>query len=281
VGPLRGEGWGGLAADGVLTRSVRDTARALDAISGWEPGAPYAAPAGGDFEAALSQPFDRPLRIAVWSDPWGLPVDHACLQALEETGRICGAFGHEIIRIDPPEFDYEGLLDAVVSVMASNIALSVQKRLAKEGRDPAADDLEPAILDGYRRGAAMKAADYADAINTLHATGRMMARMIDGFDLILTPTLTKLPVKLGTLSMDAPDFRAFRHQVGSLTAFLAVVNASGQPAASVPIWREGDLPVGVQVIGSFGSEALVLRLAARLEETDQWKKAARWPLFGA
>jgi amidase len=77
--------------------------------------------------------------------------------------------------------------------------------------------------------------------------------------------------------MDMPDFRAFRHRAGELTAFLAVVNASGQPAASVPMWREGDLPVGVQVIGRFGEEDTILRLAARLEQTDLWKQAATWP----
>ena len=123
----------------------------------------------------------------------------------------------------------------------------------------------------------MTATDYAGAINTIHATGRMMARMIDGFDLVMAPTLTSLPIKLGTLSMDIPDFRAFRHQAGDLTAFLAVVNASGQPAASLPMWREGHLPVGVQLIGQFGREDIVLRLAAGLEQTDQWKDAARWP----
>ncbi|CFL91169.1 amidase [Bordetella pertussis] len=67
LGPARGEAWGGMAGDGVLSRSVRDTAAALDAIAGMERGAPYAAPASpaGGYLAALDQPFERPLRIGV------------------------------------------------------------------------------------------------------------------------------------------------------------------------------------------------------------------------
>jgi amidase len=277
MGPFRGEGWGGLAADGVLTRTVRDTARALDLIGGMEPGAPYAAPSGGAFEARLEQPFDRPLRIAVWRDPWGGPVDRACLDALRHTGALCESLGHEVVGVDPPDFDYPGFIDAIVAVMASNVALSVGKKLANERREPSADDLEPAILDAYDIGVAMKATEYAEAINVLHATGRMMSRLIGDYDLVMTPTLASRPIELGALSMNRPDFRAFRGQVGALTPFLAVVNASGQPAASLPMWRDGDLPIGVQAIGPFGGEDIVLRLAAQLEKTDLWKQAARWP----
>ena len=277
MGPFRGEGWAGLAADGVLTRSVRDTARVLDLVSGMEPGAPYAAPEGGDFEKGLATPFARPLRIAVWRDPWGVAVDPACLAGLDHTAALLASLGHEIVPIDPPDFDYPGFLDAIVAVMASNIALSVRKKLAASGREPTVADLEPAILDGWRRGTTMTAPDYAEAVNVVHATGRMMARMIDGYDFILSPALTSPPIPLGTLSMDEPDFRAFRHHAGEVTAFLAVVNASGQPAASLPLWRHQGLPIGLQLIAPFGRDDAILRLAARLEETDAWKSAALWP----
>jgi amidase len=277
TGPFRGEGWGGLTADGVLTRSVRDTARALDLVAGMEPGAPYAAPPGGDFEAGLTRPFDRPLRIALWTDPWGLPVERACLDAVGSAAKLCASLGHEVIPVAPPDFDYTGFLGAIIAVMSANITLAARKRLAGEGRDPTPDEMEPALLDGYRRGLSMAAGEYVEAINTFHAVGRMMARMIGGYDLMLTPTLTSAPIKLGTLSTAEPDFSAFRHHVGALTPFLAVINASGQPAASLPLGRDGNLPIGVQAIGQFGREDVVLRLAAQLEGSALWKEAARWP----
>lgn len=277
VGPFRGEGWGGLACDGVISRSVRDTARALDLIAGMEPGAPYAAPPGAGFEAGLGIPLERPLRIAAWKDPWGLPVDPICRNAQERTAELCETLGHEVVRIDPPDFDYCTFIDAIITVMAANITLSARTRLASERRDPNADELEPAILDGYHLGARMSAPDYAAAINQLHATGRMMTRMMEGYDLLLTPTLASLPVKLGTISMGAADFKGFRHKVGELTPFLAVINASGQPAASLPLWRENGLPVGVQLIGQFGQEDIVLRLASQLETSELWRTAQQWP----
>jgi amidase len=72
------------------------------------------------------------------------------------------------------------------------------------------------------------------------------------------------------MSMET-DFRTFRNTVGDYTTFLAIINASGQPAASIPLyWANSGLPVGVQLIGHFGNETDVLRLSARLEEAAPW-----------
>jgi len=116
----------------------------------------------------------------------------------------------------------------------------------------------------------MSAETYALAIIRFHAVGRMMETYMADRDFVLTPTLTQLPLKLGTLSM-RDDFRSFRMKAGRYTTFLAIVNASGQPAASLPLHRTGGgLPVGVQLIGRFGQEAALLRLAAALEHAAPW-----------
>jgi amidase len=80
-----------------------------------------------------------------------------------------------------------------------------------------------------------------------------------------------LPAELGTFTTD-DDFRSFRTKVARYTTFLGIINASGQPAASLPLqWSLDGLPVGVQLIGHFGGDADVLRLSARLEEALPWK----------
>jgi amidase len=108
------------------------------------------------------------------------------------------------------------------------------------------------------------------AINTFHSIGRRLEKSMAGVDLILTPTLTRPPVCLGELSMQT-DFRTFRGQVASYTTFLAVINASGQPAASVPVyWTPDGIPIGVQLIGHFGREDQVLRASAQLEQVAPW-----------
>ncbi|TYL92450.1 hypothetical protein FXB40_24850 [Bradyrhizobium rifense] len=88
AGAFKGDGWGGLASDGVISRTVRDTARALDLIGGFEPGAPYASPSGSVFEACPGTPFARPLRIAFWRDPWGLSVEPICLKCTADDGHV-------------------------------------------------------------------------------------------------------------------------------------------------------------------------------------------------
>ncbi|MEP1590861.1 amidase [Sulfitobacter sp.] len=278
MGPYRGEGWGGLAADGVLSRSVRDTARALDLVAGKEPGAPYAAPPGaGGFEAALSRPLEGPLTIGVWRDPFGLPLHPACTEGLDAAVAACADNGHEIMALEAPDLDYGAFIDAITTVMAVNVAVSVDARLGGRALEPGM--LEPALADAHARGGRMSGPDYVRAINRFHATGREMARMMRSCEVVLSPTLTAPPVPLGTISTETPDFAAFRRNAGELTAFLAVLNASGQPAASLPLWREGKLPVGVQIFAGFGEDALLLRLAGELETSRLWREARAWPKF--
>lgn len=273
MGPSRGEGWGGLATDGVLSRTVRDSAAALDAISAPDPGAPYAGPTPAhSYLANLERPFARPLRIAKWTTPWeGVTVAESCLEAVEAAARALGRNGHQVCTMSsPPNLDYWGFIDGLIDVLATNAALVIAG--ATRGRPPEqwSHQLEPAIFDAYQRGLATRSTDYVRAIAGFHQLSRVMESYMDGFDLVLTPTLTQLPLPLGSLSMDT-DFRSFRRQAAQYTMFLAIINASGQPAASVPLhWTEDGVPVGIQLIGRYGDEDLLLRISAQLEATAPW-----------
>lgn len=277
MGPARGEGWGGLATDGVLSRTVRDTAAALDAVAGSEPGAPYAAPARPDSFLAQLSATPRPLRIAVWREAWNdIAVDREPAAALEHTVALCRALGHTVVDGAVPAIDYTAFIQSVIDVMAANIKASSDVRLAVLGRALRDDDLEPAMLDGYELGARMGAGAYIAAIQNFHAIGRAFARAMEGFDMVLTPALTSLPVPLGQLSMRGPSFADFRRQVARYTPFLAVVNAAGLPAACLPLqWTEAGLPVACQLIANFGREDQLLQLSAQLEDAAPW--AARRP----
>ncbi|MGK9283507.1 amidase family protein [Sinorhizobium meliloti] len=99
---------------------------------------------------------------------------------------------------------------------------------------------------------------------------RQMEVYLSAYDFVLTPTLTRLPAPIGTHSIDT-DFRTFRIAVALYTTFLAIINASGPPAANVPVfWTEDGLPAGVQLIGRFGHEADLLKISAQLEEAAPW-----------
>jgi amidase len=272
LGPARGEGWGGLAVEGVLSRSVRDTAAALDAIAGYEPGAPYASPArASSYLALLERPFERPLRIAQWAGTWNdVAVDAQCTVAVARAGALLRSFGHEVVETALPPIDYAAFVESLIDVLATNVYVTVKGAV---GGRPAAewrDRLEPALFDGYEVGKSITAERYVAAITMFHSVGRRIERHLATFDLALTPTLTQPPLPLGVLRTDT-DFRSFRRAASSYTMFLAICNASGQPAASIPVhWTTSGLPIGVQLIGRFGGEDRILRLSAQLESVVRW-----------
>ena len=124
------------------------------------------------------------------------------------------------------------------------MVVSVDQRLALLGRSLRPGDLEPAMRDGYELGKTITAAQYIAAINRFHAMGRIMDACLAGVDVLMTPTLVQLPAPLGELAM-LGSFKDFRRKMSRYSTFLAIVNASGQPAASLPTyWTADMLPVG-------------------------------------
>ena len=278
TGPSKGEIWGGLATDGVLSRTVRDTAVAMDAICGRELGSPYdtAAPVLS-YQAAIKESSHNPLRVAVWRQTWdGIPIAPECLDAVEYAASLCAALGHTVIEVSPPPLDYSRFFRSHVNVLASNIVASVNAKLAASGRELAQGDLEPAIHDGYELGQRLSAESYIESINCFHQVARVFQQDMSNYDLILSPTLTQLPVPLDYLNMRG-GFVQFRERVSKYATFLVIMNASGQPAASVPVyWTKEGIPVGVQLMAQFGRDDLVLRMSAEFERVASWH--ARVPL---
>ncbi len=283
AGPKRGEGWAGMASDGVLSMSVRDTAAALDMISGYVPGAPYAAPPqAGSYLDAVRAPEVRPLRVGILRKGWGgIGIAPECDAAVHHTATLLTSSGHEVFEAALPDIDYGGFVEAHGSILASNIVVSVDARLKVLGRALREDDLESVLRDGYHVGKGLSAAAYVESVACLHAVGRAFAAAMADVDVLLTPTLAQLPCKLGYLSLDSPDglgFRAYRERAATYSTFLPVVNGAGLPAVSLPLFssQEG-VPVATQLIGHFGREDVLLTLSAQLERLAPW--AGRKPVF--
>ncbi|ACI59710.1 Amidase (plasmid) [Rhizobium leguminosarum bv. trifolii WSM2304] len=271
-GPNKGEGWGGLAVHGILTRSVYDSAAALNGIAGMEPGAPYASPERPDsFLESLELPFDRALRIAKWTVGWdGIPIAPDCLAALEKAEHALVALGHEVVDVYPPELDYTAFVEALIDVLCTNAAMSVSDFLTSNPVENWRDLLEPAIQDACAIGNSLPAMRYVAAISTFHRVGRALDSYMASYDFVISPTLTQPPLPLAELSMDT-DFRSFRRKAARYTMFLALLNASGQPAANLPLFKSSSgLPIGVQLIGRFGQDAEILKLSAQLECETGW-----------
>ena len=271
-GPDVGEVLLGWAVHFVTTRTVRDTAAALDLLAGPMPGDPFEiAPPSGSFLSEVGAPVQR-LRVAYWTQPWsGLPVDPEVAAATEKTAELLAELGHEVTQ-DSPAFDWPRFMQAMTDVWAVTNAHTIDGFASAFSRPLDDSTLEGptlALIEHGRRISGNRLLECLDVVNTI---SRAMGRFFAAHDVLLTPTLAALPSPLGRYDPRAatPPWELFTGW-SDLEAFLPVFNATGHPAISLPLHQShGGLPIGMHMVGRFGSEALLLRLAASLEEALPW-----------
>src|SRR5205823_9540185 len=103
---------------------------------------------------------------------------------------------------------------------------------------------------------------------------RRVAEFFATYDLWLTPTVTEPPVPLGTFRSPPDDPLAGIFRAADFAPFTAVFNATGQPACSLPLYRNAaGLPIGVQLAAPYGREDLLLRVSAQLEAAQPFVHA--------
>jgi amidase len=270
--PLIGESWAGATIDGCVTRTVRDTAAVLDAISGYEPGDPYMAP-----------PFVRPLIEEVGADPGRLRVGFIdrspdvashpeCEAAVAVAAKLLANLGHDVDESAPAAMFDRGFQDRFVTMLTANTANDLNLFESILGRPFGEEDLEPDNIFYREVGKTVSAADYLHSLTMQHLWAREMlswwhpADGSRGHDLLLTPIIATPPPKLGYLSGPEGGLR-----VRELLQFTAQFNVTGQPAISLPLhWSADGLPVGVQIVAAYGREDLLVRIAAQLETAQPW-----------
>jgi amidase len=274
LGPAFGDFFSGLESEHVLTRSVRDSALMLDALSGPASGDPYQIPLPS--VPFLQEVGKKPqkLNIAFYDKvPSGAPVHTECKKAVTEVARLCAELGHEV-EMDFPKYDQELFDKTFTDLWSDGNAWLVNLWAARLGRAAMPDQFEPFTWALYQIGIRRTAADHLRAVQDMHAISRQAAIFFDKYDMLLTPTLSKPPVPLGFFKVPANDPMKVFDKIGDFEAFLAIANATGQPAMSIPLcWSDEEgLPIGVQFIGRFGCEGTMFRLASQLEEARPWSK---------
>jgi Asp-tRNA(Asn)/Glu-tRNA(Gln) amidotransferase A subunit family amidase len=270
-GPDAGEGWSGMSCVHAVTRSVRDSAALLDATHGADRGAPYRAPE--PTRPYLEEVGADPgrLRIAVQRTPWNdSPIHPDCSAAIEDAAQLLAKLGHQV-EDAAFDVDFATLGPATSVLMAANLRASVDDRLSVLGRELREDDLEPITRSIYESAGKRSAEDYARGIRRIHAAGRTVDTQLDEYDLILSPTMATPPLPLGAISLSNPDLAAYGRDIMATVAFTQLFNASGHPAASIPLfWNTDGLPIGIQMAGGFGDEATLFRVAGQLERERPW-----------
>lgn len=280
ISPAPELGDSSLGIDGMLTRTVADTAAILDVLAGYELGDATWAPEPYEpfAESAAREP--GPLRIAATTLPPipDAPVDPICARAVSDAAELLRSLGHEVDEVDPP-WQLEHLQPLFGAVFSNHIALSIAYSGMVAGRGTGgitADDMEPMSWAIYSMIGKMNAVEGMAAAVQLQAFSRQLVAFLSPYDALLTPALAERPLPLGTLDTAAPEPMETFTRSGIFTPFTPIFNASGQPAISVPLFEgEDGLPLGVQLVGRPAGEGDLLALAAQLEAAAPW--AARRP----
>jgi amidase len=281
LGPHYGDLMSGLVAEHALTRSVRDSAALLDAVSGPELGDPYwAPPPARPFVSEVGAPAGK-LRIAFSTRTiTGAEVSPQCVAAVEDAARLCAHLGHEVVEA-MPKIDAEHFFLAFTSVLSAGFTWAIDDWARRLGRAPTEDLFEPFVWAFTGRGRQFTAPQYLLAVQDLQRISRAVALFFVDHDVWLTPMLGEPPVPLGTFAYrSGSDPFELRRKMARFTPFSYFANATGQPAMAVPTyWTPEGLPVGNQYIGRFGDEATLLRLASQIEAERPWTR--RHPLVWA
>jgi amidase len=261
-----------LGIDGVLTRTVADTAAILDVLAGYEIGdATWAPPPHEPFTHAAARNPDA-LRIAATTLPpvADAVVDPLAAQAVNDAAELLRELGHEVEEVDPP-WQMEGVRELFGAVFSTHVSLAIAFSGTVAGREPTAEDMEPMSWAIYSMVQNLNAVQGLGATVRLQAFTRGLVEFLEPYDALLTPALAERPLPLGTLDPAAPDPMATFTRSALFTPFTPVFNASGQPGVSLPLFHGDDgLPLAVQLVGRPAAEGPLLALAAQLEAARPW-----------
>ena len=269
-----------LIAEGVVTRTVRDTAAILDVIGAPRPGAPtQPAPPNRPWLETM-QHTPAPLRIGFLADT---PLDPGalspeCVGAVERTAALLQDFGHHVEAAFPSLWSDPDAGRRFSAVWAADCAFAVDHWSGAVGHPITEADVEPFTWRLAAMGRKVSGPQFiaivADALVASERAGqwwRQDPAAGDGFDLLLTPTLGEPPVPHGTFASPSERPLAGFVRAGSFVPFTTQANVSGQPAISLPMhWTADGLPVGIQLMAAFGREDILLQVAAQLEAAAPW-----------
>ena len=270
--PQYGDVMGGLVADHVVTRSVRDSAAILDTVAGPVPGNPYWAPPlrGASFAAAVTAE-STPLRIGLLTEsPSGSEVHPDCVTAALEVAGLCASLGHLVEPVDI-SINGDAFTAHFINVWAAGNAWVMADWEERVGRPATEDDVEPLTWALVALGRSISSAAYLTSMQELQKITRQIAVTFEGIDALLTPTLGEPPAPLGTFDSPPGEPLTGLFRAATYVPFTPPFNVTGQPAISLPLhWNEAGLPIGVQFVGRFGDEETLLTLAGQLEHIAPW-----------
>ena len=262
-----------LVTDGVLTRTVAETAQLLDLLAGHELGdATWAPPPAESFAAsAAREPSKLKIGFTLAPPLDDTEVDPLAAAAVHEAVELLRELGHEVEEIATPPWKIPGVLELFSAAFGPAVASTIVFASTIAGRAPAAADMEQLSWYLWERASELGAAHFLAAQAQLQALSRVFVTAMSEYDAVLTPSLALRPRPIGELNGDNDDPAETFRRAGEFTPFAAMANVTGQPAISLPFAHGDDgLPTGIHFFGRPADEATLLRLGAQLEAARPW-----------
>ncbi len=262
-GPLFGNHLHGLACELVLSRSLRDTAAALDAFAGRGQGPEPDPDLGGPALERLDRPRER-LRIGVCADgPTGFPIEPERARAVTDAARALDASGHRVVPIAAETLSR--FTEPSTRVFDHIISVNAARNLG--GLGPAdLDRVEPLTRAAIARGQSIGGVALQAALAAGVAVAHGLWRLFDEIDVLLTPMLSTAPPPIGSFPMNNDDVEGNWHRMNAFAPYAMMANVAGTPALSVPFGQDADgLPLPLHLVGAMGTDARLLAVARQLE----------------
>ncbi|TQK28036.1 amidase [Arthrobacter sp. SLBN-53] len=291
MGPTSGESMHGSAVQGVVSRSVRDTAAMLDVIAGGEPFGPYSpAPSAAPYASAVGRDPGS-LRIGVRVPAAITPHPHReAYAAVEKTVATLTELGHHVEELPQAPFDDAALARDFLLTWFVYLAWEVDEAKRVSGAGDDAFERDTLIMAALGR--ATSSVAYVDAVQRRHEHTRRLSTFFESYDLLLTPTLATPPPRIGEFDLPVALQRGadllLKTRTAKLLRYTKIVddmvdnnlgwvpytqlaNITGRPAITLPLhWTADGLPLGVQFVAPLAGESLLLTLAAQLERAMPW-----------
>src|SRR3954449_10901656 len=263
-GPDLGDSF--LSCDGVLTRTVGETAALLDVLAGYEVGDSTWAPRPAESYSHSVRRDPGRLRVAMTAEnALGVDVDPECVRGMHVAGELLSSLGHDVVHAAPalPGGDALGLF---IQAFGPAVALGIGYGELLAGRGPEQDEIEPLSRAIYDLAQNLPSVGYLAATAQLQALARGLVAFFAEYDLLLTPALAERPLAIGDCNGLGENPLADLERSARFTPFAALFNITGQPAISVPVgFGDDGLPTAAQLVAKPLGEDTLLQVAAQME----------------
>ncbi|ETZ99200.1 amidase family protein [Mycobacterium kansasii 732] len=252
-----------IVANGVLTRSVRDTAAFYrEAERLWRP--PKLPPVGD-----VTSPGKRRLKIAVITRSVHVEASPDVRELTLKSAALLEELGHHVEEVDRPPVPSSFTEDFVLYWGLMALAQ------VRTGRLTFGKTFDRTRLDSLTLGLARNALRnfhlLPAAVVRLRGVRRHTAQFFGTYDAVLTPTLADAPPRIGYLA--PTDYQQVMDRMANWVAYTPLQNVTGEPAISLPMAQSvNGLPVGMMLAADLGREDRLLELAYELEGARPWAR---------